>query len=86
MISIAIPDAELYSASAKESATLFCILDLHSTGQLYWAMKPVVDRRERLLPQSEAVQPSSPPTESLRYVSLKLDQCTRYPTRCVNAA
>jgi hypothetical protein len=66
---------------------VYCIFDCHSTMvSLNWAIRPVVDRRETLFPQSESANPSRPVAPPLRYVSLKLGFASRYPITWCRAA
>jgi hypothetical protein len=61
--SVAAVDAEQYSASAVDSAVVFCIFECQRIGPgdlLYRQRFPDVERREELLPQSESAKPYSP--------------------------
>ena len=50
----------MLSASAVESAVVFCIFDFHAIGDLLYSMiMPDVDHRDELLPQSESAYPDN---------------------------
>ena len=77
-------DAEYYSASAVESAVVFCIFDFHMIGDLLYSMTvPDVDLREVLLPQSAFAYPDKRSTSFIpqRYSILKLGCAARYSIR-----
>ena len=82
--SIAISDAEYYSASAVDNETVFYILDRHMIApRLNRARSPVVDLRVMLFPPKESAKPSNPSEPPRWYDSLNLGFCSRYPiTRC----
>jgi hypothetical protein len=82
-------DAEQYSASAVESAVVFCIFDLDMLGDFMYIMTiPDVDLRDDLLPQSALAYPDNRSISfvPLRYLILKLGCAARYSMRWCRAA